>query len=307
MKYSNEEPLRAELFNTDQLEQHGKYLAKTHVVRTGKAPDRLLKRLADNEKILAEVRSLLAEAVKEDTLVTPAGEWLLDNFYLIEDHIRTGKRHLPKGYSEVLPGVSDKDMIIKLLAPAFDKSAANPGYIKGYVPGIRENGGQYTHAAIWMIMAHAKTGNAARAWELMDIINPINHADNPDKVEVYKAEPYVVAADVYSVSPNNGRGGWTWYTGSAGWMYQLIIEWLLGIRIEAGKLRLKPCIPKEWKSFSVNYRYLTSNYHIVLSQGSAVRETDIMTIDGDMPEDGLITLFDDGAEHSIEILLSGGQ
>ena len=199
--------------------------------------------------------------------------------------------------------VSEKDRLIKLLTPAFDKSSLNPGYIKGYVPGIRENGGQYTHAAIWLIMAHAKTGNAKRAWELMNMINPIGHADSAAKVAVYKTEPYVAAADVYSLSPNNGRGGWTWYTGSAGWMYQLIIEWLLGIQLEGNTLMVKPCIPNEWKSFSINYRYKTSNYKIVLLRGDINVEGTMVTVDGHNQKDDRIFLTDDGGEHIVEILL----
>ena len=198
-------------------------------------------------------------------------------------------------------------MLIKLLTPAFDKSSLNPGYIKGYVPGIRENGGQYTHAAIWMIMAHAKAGNTKRAWELMNLVNPIRHADTEAKMSLYKAEPYVVAADIYSVPPNNGRGGWTWYTGSAGWMYQLVIEWLFGIHLEGETLKLAPCMPAEWKSFSIDYRHHTSLYHIVLSNSEAGQRDMVLTIDGIRKEGGVIQLVDDGAKHTIEILLPRGR
>jgi len=118
--------------------------------------------------------------------------------------------------------------LIQLLDPPFDKSTLNPGYIKGYVPGVRENGGQYTHAAIWTVMAFAALGDSRRAWELFGLINPVNHAKSAQAIGVYKVEPYVVAADVYAVAPHTGRGGWTWYTGSAGWMYRLIVESLLG-------------------------------------------------------------------------------
>ncbi len=130
--------------------------------------------------------------------------------------------------------------LIQLLDPPFDKSALNPGYIKGYVPGVRENGGQYTHGAIWAAMAFASLGDARRAWELLAMINPVNHAGSPEAIATYKVEPYVVAADVYAVPPHTGRGGWTWYTGSAGWMYRLIVESLLGLRLEEDKLRLCP-------------------------------------------------------------------
>src|SRR5665647_2003168 len=127
--------------------------------------------------------------------------------------------------------------LIQLLNPPFDKSDLNPGYIKGYVPGVRENGGQYTHAAIWLTMAFAAMGDNRRAWELLSLINPVNHGSTPEKIAVYKVEPYVIAADVYSESQHIGRGGWTWYTGSAGWMYRLITESVLGLRREGDKLR----------------------------------------------------------------------
>jgi cyclic beta-1,2-glucan synthetase len=134
--------------------------------------------------------------------------------------------------------------LIQLLDPPFDQSPLDPGYIKGYVPGVRENGGQYTHAAIWAAMAFAQLGDRTRAWELFDIINPINHARTPTDLATYKVEPYVIAADVYAVSPHVGRGGWTWYTGSAGWMYRLIVESLLGLRLEGETLRIEPCLPR---------------------------------------------------------------
>ncbi|MFZ1825951.1 MAG: hypothetical protein WAU21_10135, partial [Chitinophagales bacterium] len=152
--------------------------------------------------------------------------------------------------------------IIKLLTPAFDKSELDPGYIKGYVPGVRENGGQYTHAAIWMIMAFAKLGNNARVWELLNMINPVNHGKNAEDVAVYKVEPYVLAADVYSRDPHAGRGGWTWYTGSAAWLYRLITESFLGIHKEGNTLKIIPCIPEEWNSYKVNYSYKNKNYYI---------------------------------------------
>jgi cyclic beta-1,2-glucan synthetase len=139
--------------------------------------------------------------------------------------------------------VRREQKIIQLLDPPFDKSDLNPGYIKGYVPGVRENGGQYTHAAIWAAMAFAALGDSKLAWELFTIINPINHTSSPEGITTYKAEPYVIAADIYALSPHIGRGGWTWYTGSAGWMYRLIVESLLGLRLEVDKLHIEPCIP----------------------------------------------------------------
>ena len=124
--------------------------------------------------------------------------------------------------------------LIQLLDPPFDTSDLDPGYIRGYVPGVRENGGQYTHGAIWTAMAFAALGDGARAWELTAMINPVNHARTPERSATYKVEPYVVAADVYALAPHTGRGGWTWYTGSAGWMYRLVVESLLGLKLEVG-------------------------------------------------------------------------
>ena len=129
------------------------------------------------------------------------------------------------------------------LRSAFRQVAAEPGYIKGYIPGVRENGGQYTHGAIWTTMAFALMGENDRAWELFDLLNPIHHGGTPEQIATYKVEPYVVAADVYAVAPHTGRGGWTWYTGSAGWMYRLLIETLLGVKLEGNQLRLTPRFP----------------------------------------------------------------
>ena len=161
--------------------------------------------------------------------------------------------------------------LIQLLDPPFDKSDMNPGYIKGYVPGVRENGGQYTHAAIWAAMAFAELGDKQRAWELFSMINPVNHSKTPEQRDVYKVEPYVVAADVYALAPHTGRGGWTWYTGSAGWMYRFIVESLLGLKLEVDKLRFAPCLPADWKPFKVHYRYRETLYHITIQQTFAPR------------------------------------
>jgi cyclic beta-1,2-glucan synthetase len=158
------------------------------------------------------------------------------------------------------------DALIQLLNPPFDKSNLDPGYIKGYVPGVRENGGQYTHAAIWTVMAFAALGDNRRAWELLAMINPVNHGATPEAIATYKVEPYVVAADVYALSPHIGRGGWTWYTGSAGWMYRLIVESLLGLKLKVDKLHVTPCLPAHWKEFKMHYRYRETVYHIVVRQ-----------------------------------------
>jgi cellobiose phosphorylase len=191
--------------------------------------------------------------------------------------------------------------LIQLLDPPFDKSPLNPGYIKGYVPGVRENGGQYTHAAIWAAMAFARLGDSRRAWELLAMINPVNHGRTAEEVAIYKVEPYVVAADVYAVKPHTGRGGWTWYTGSAGWMYRLIVESLLGLRLDVDKLHFAPCLPADWKTFTMHYRYRETVYHIaVLHTHDGNSETRVM-VDGVEQRDPVIPLVDDRREHSVEV------
>ena len=191
--------------------------------------------------------------------------------------------------------------LIKLLEPPFDKSDSDPGYIKGYIPGVRENGGQYTHAAIWVVMAFAAMGDSNRAWELLSIINPINHGSTPEEVAVYRAEPYVVAADVYALSPHTGRGGWTWYTGAAGWMYRLIVESLLGLRLDVDKLSFSPCLPDDWKSFRLHYRYRETFYHITVKRASKGDEVVGLTVDGTAHNIESVHLVDDRVEHFVEI------
>ena len=162
--------------------------------------------------------------------------------------------------------VQQEDGMIQLFTPPFDKSDMNPGYIKGYVPGVRENGGQYTHAAIWLVMAFAEIGNHKRTWELLQMINPLNRGNTAEKMNVYKAEPYVVAADVYAEPLHKGRGGWTWYTGSAGWMYQLILESFIGLRKEGNKMVFTPCIPAEWPSLKIVYQGTNKSFQIEITQ-----------------------------------------
>jgi cellobiose phosphorylase len=191
--------------------------------------------------------------------------------------------------------------LVQLLDPPFDQSSLNPGYIKGYVPGVRENGGQYTHAAIWATMAFAALGDCARAWELLGMINPVNHAQTPEAVAVYKIEPYVVAADVYALSPHTGRGGWSWYTGSAGWLYRMMLETLLGLTLKEDKLYFKPCLPADWKTFIVNYRYRETAYRITVIQTEDGKEG--LTIDGVEQHDSVIPLVDDRVQHAVEARL----
>ncbi len=199
--------------------------------------------------------------------------------------------------------VQRKNQLIQLLNPPFDKSDLNPGYIKGYVPGVRENGGQYTHAAIWAAMAFADLSDSKRAWELFTIINPVNHGKSQDGIETYKVEPYVVAADVYAVAPHTGRGGWTWYTGSAGWLYRLITESLLGLKLEADKLFIKPCIPDDWESYKIDYIYRETKYKINIQQKQGPVAESKIKVDGAEADDTFIRLFNDLKEHLVEITI----
>ena len=204
--------------------------------------------------------------------------------------------------------VRREDAIIQLLDPPFDKSNLDPGYIRGYVPGVRENGGQYTHGAIWAAMAFAALGDSRRAWELTTIINPVNHTSSREKIATYKVEPYVIAADVYARAPHTGRGGWSWYTGSAGWMYRLIVESLLGLRLDVDKLHFAPCLPADWQRYTVHYRYRETVYHIVVLQtpaGSGEQTGEMsVTVDGVPRPDQAIPLVDDRQEHSVEVTIS---
>jgi cellobiose phosphorylase len=198
--------------------------------------------------------------------------------------------------------VRRQDKLIQLFDPPFDKSSLNPGYIKGYIPGVRENGGQYTHGAIWTAMAFALMGDHDRAWELFALLNPIHHAETPEQIANYKVEPYVVAADVYAVAPHTGRGGWTWYTGSAGWMYRLLIETLLGVNLEGNELRLTPRLPKSWASYKIHYRYRQTVYHITISLLAAeAAEANQLFLDGEELAVKTVPLADDRREHFIEL------
>ena len=199
--------------------------------------------------------------------------------------------------------------VVQLFAPPFDTSDLKPGYVKGYVPGVRENGGQYTHAAVWAAMAFAAAGDTARAWELFQLINPVRHGDTPEAIAVYTVEPYVVAADVYCNPRHAGRGGWTWYTGSAGWMYRLILESLLGLHLEVDRLRIAPRLPAEWPGFAVRYRFRDTLYHIAVTRRAAPDGLEVDTDSGGarITHDGIpqpadaITLVDDRRDHRVEV------
>ena len=192
--------------------------------------------------------------------------------------------------------------LIQLFDPPFDTSALDPGYIKGYLPGVRENGGQYTHAAVWTIMAFAERGDTETAWDLMRLINPLLKSDSAEKMRTYAVEPYVVAADVYACPPHSGRGGWTWYTGSAGWMYRLLVESLLGVIREGQRLRIRARLPAAWPVCTIHYRFLETVYHITITRDAAAGKPGC-TLDGALLGDGWIPLRDDRLEHQVVVLL----
>jgi len=200
--------------------------------------------------------------------------------------------------------------LVKLLTPPFDTMAHDPGYIKGYVPGVRENGGQYTHAALWVVLAYARMGDGEEAMSLLDLINPLAHARTPQDVDRYKVEPYVVAADVYAVDPHTGRGGWTWYTGSAAWFFRVAVREILGLRTVAGEggrhLVIEPCIPKAWKGYRMEYRFGGATYRITVENPRGVnRGVARVSLDGTPLEDMRVPLSDDGGEHDVVVAMLG--
>jgi cyclic beta-1,2-glucan synthetase len=188
------------------------------------------------------------------------------------------------------------------LTPPFNKTEKDPGYIKGYLPGVRENGAQYTHAALWAVLATALQGNGDRAFELFQMINPLTHAGTREEVEIYKVEPYVVAADVYTAEGQLGRGGWTWYTGSASWMYRVGLEGILGFRKQGDTLYIEPRAPASWSGYTIEYRYGKSVYEITVRKengmawGAGPLE---LIIDGRNLNGSGIPLVDDGEKHEV--------
>jgi cyclic beta-1,2-glucan synthetase len=199
--------------------------------------------------------------------------------------------------------VRQKDSLAMLFTPPFDKTPKDPGYIKAYPPGIRENGGQYTHGAIWSVFAHAKLGQAERALELISLLNPINHSRTEQEARTYRVEPYVIAADVYSMPPHVGRGGWTWYTGSAGWMYRAGLEAILGVTREGSLLRIKPCIPVTWTKFEVSTQFGATRYEIKLARLEDGADELPPDVQRPSPGEFLISLKDDGGVRSITLPL----
>jgi cyclic beta-1,2-glucan synthetase len=199
--------------------------------------------------------------------------------------------------------VREDARLILLLTPPFDKTTHDPGYIQGYLPGVRENGAQYTHAALWAVLATALQGDGDRAFELFQMLNPITHSDSAKAVDIYKVEPYVVAADVYTAKGHLGRGGWTWYTGSASWMYRTALEAILGFRQRGEELFLEPCIPARWKKFTIEYRFRSSTYEITVENPDGLqRGTAELTVDGRSVEKA-INLIDDGKHHRVTVSL----
>ena len=202
--------------------------------------------------------------------------------------------------------IDRRNGLMMLFTPPFDKTPLDPGYIKGYPTGIRENGGQYTHAALWSILAYAMQGEGDKAAELFAMLNPINRAATPADTERYKVEPYVVTADIYSAPQHLGRGGWTWYTGSSGWMHRVGLERILGFRVQGKVLILDPCIPRGWPRFEITYRYGASRYEIAVGNPQGVnRGVAKVELDGKALPQGpaRIPLVDDGATHRVQVTL----
>jgi cyclic beta-1,2-glucan synthetase len=199
--------------------------------------------------------------------------------------------------------------LVLLFTPPFNRTAPDPGYIRGYVPGVRENGGQYTHGALWSLIAFAELGEGDKAGELFSLLNPINHSATRVGAHRYKVEPYVIAGDVYAEHPHTGRGGWTWYTGSAGWMYRAGIEWILGFRLRGENLELDPCIPRAWHGYEISFRYHSAVYRVaVQNPRGATRGIGALELDGVAlpPGTRAVRLSSDGATHVIRVTLGSG-
>jgi cyclic beta-1,2-glucan synthetase len=198
--------------------------------------------------------------------------------------------------------VREDARLLLLLTPAFDHTEKDPGYIKGYLPGVRENGAQYTHAALWSVLATARLGDGDRAFELYRMLNPLTHTDSAEGVARYRVEPYVVAADVYTSPAHLGRGGWTWYTGSASWMYRVGLEAILGFTRTGDSLVIDPRVPGDWPELSIEYRHGGSTYSIVVRKPGRVRAGEaVVVLDGVRLDDGVIPLVDDGRRHRVEV------
>lgn len=200
--------------------------------------------------------------------------------------------------------IDKENGLIKLLDPPFNKTKIEPGYIKSYLPGVRENGGQYTHAAMWVIYAYTKLGFGDKALDLYRMINPIEHSRTKDEARKYKVEPYVIPADIYSAENLIGRGGWTWYTGSSSWFYKIGIEDILGLKIKNNILKINPCIPKEWKEYSIRYRFKNSIYNIkVKNKNEKNTGVEEVYLNGQEIIKKEIILNGEGGIYNIEIIM----
>jgi cyclic beta-1,2-glucan synthetase len=203
--------------------------------------------------------------------------------------------------------VREDDRLILLLTPPFDTTERDPGYIKGYLPGVRENGAQYTHAAFWTVLATVGLGDGDRAFHLLDLLNPLTHARTRDEADRYKVEPYVVAADVYTAPGHVGRGGWTWYTGSASWMYRIGLEAILGFQLRGKTLFIEPCIPASWTEFVIEYRFGSTVYVITVANPDGLERAGTeLVLDGrELEGGGGLPLVDDGRRHEVTALMRG--
>ncbi len=205
-----------------------------------------------------------------------------------------------RALDSVIEHLVDADAgIVKLFTPPFDKTPLDPGYIRGYVPGVRENGGQYTHAAVWVAMALARLGRVDDAWRIARMLNPIHHTGDEDALARYRLEPYVLAADVYAADGHVGRGGWSWYTGSAGWMYRLLTESLLGLHREGDRLHVAPCVPDHWHRWSATWRHGTASYQLEFTRAAPGNDVLDIGVDGVLQQGAAIDLADDGREHEV--------
>jgi len=199
--------------------------------------------------------------------------------------------------------VRDDARLVLLLTPPFDHTPHDPGYIKGYLPGVRENGGQYTHAALWAALATARRGDGNRAFEMFQMLNPLTRSRTPTDVDRYKVEPYVVAADIYAAEGHVGRGGWTWYTGSASWMYRVGVEAILGVVKQGAMLSIHPCLPRDWRQYEIRYRYGRSLYIIAVHVTDDIAAAVAISVDGKLLDTPAIPLVDDGAQHDVTVQL----
>ncbi len=288
------------------------------------APIALVRGDREREKWCKEQLSRLARAVDEHAW---DGQWYRRGYF--DDGTPLGSRDnsecsidaIAQSWS-VIAGIGDperaatavaasearlvdaEDKLMKLLAPPFEHTRPDPGYIQSYPRGIRENGGQYTHGVLWTVLALTLLGAGDRAGALLALLNPIRHGDTPEGIQRYRVEPYVVAADVYSDSGHKGRGGWTWYTGSAGWMYRIVLEHVLGVRRRGNTLAMAPCIPSHWPSFEVNYRYGQAEYRISVDNPDQVSQGVVrLEIDGKVSSEGYVRLVDDGLAHDVRVTL----